>query len=236
MAEGLRVVLGEDEALLRRGLELVLQEAGMDVIRSVADADQLQAAVRDLRPDMVITDIRMPPGFTDEGLAAACRIRAEYPGLPVVVLSQHVQRRYALELLGSSHPGLARAQGPAPGGGIGYLLKQRIADVDRFISDLRNVAGGGTAIDPEVVAVMVARARISDEAVGALTPRQREVLALVAEGRSNAAIGERLFITEKAVVQHISRIYDALGLPVAPDAHRRVLAVLQYLSRENPAP
>lgn len=235
MPDALRVVVGEDEALLRRGLELVLREAGMQVVRAAVDAGELEAAVRELRPDMVITDIRMPPDFADEGLAAACRIRAEYPGLPVVVLSQHVQRRYALELLGSSRSGWTRGQGTAAGG-IGYLLKQRIADVDGFLSDLRNVAGGGTAIDPEVIAVMVARARISDEAVGALTPRQREVLALVAEGRSNAAIGERLFITEKAVVQHISRIYDALGLPVAPDAHRRVLAVLQYLSRENPAP
>lgn len=235
MAEELRVVLGEDEALLRRGLELVLQDAGMNVVRAVADAAELEAAVQELQPDMVVTDIRMPPSFTDEGLAAACRIRAAHPGLPVVVLSQHVQRRYALELLGSSHPGWSQGHA-APRGGIGYLLKQRIADVDGFISDLRNVASGGTAIDPEVIAVMVARARIADGAVGALTPRQREVLALVAEGRSNAAIGERLFITEKAVVQHISRIYDALGLPVASDAHRRVLAVLQYLSRDDPAP
>lgn len=226
----LRIVLGEDEVLLRRGLELVLSQAGMVVVGSVGNAADLEQAVASLSPDMVITDIRMPPTFTDEGLVAARRIRSRFPGLAVMVLSQHVQRRYALELLGQAGPG---DPGTQPAGGVGYLLKQRIADVDDFIEDLREVAAGGTAIDPEVVAVMVARARIADSAVGSLTPRQQEVFALVAEGRSNGAIAARLFISEKAVVQHISRIYDALSLPVAPDAHRRVLAVLKYLNRDS---
>jgi DNA-binding NarL/FixJ family response regulator len=215
----MRVVIGEDEALLRRGLELMLGDAGFEVAAVAADASELEEAVAAHRPDLVVTDIRMPPGYTDEGLLAALRIRARFPGTAVVVLSQHVQRRYAVELL-SDHTG-----------GIGYLLKQRIADVDQFLADLRRVAEGGTAIDPDVVAVMVARARRSDSAVGALTARQQEVLGLMAEGRSNASIAAQLFLTEKAVVQHASRIYDALSLTVDSDAHRRVLAVLQYLNR-----
>lgn len=216
----MRVVIGEDEALLRRGLELMLGDAGFDVAAVAGDATELEAAVAEHRPDLVVTDIRMPPNFTDEGLLAALRIRAQFPGTAVVVLSQHVQRRYAVELL-SAHTG-----------GIGYLLKQRIADVDQFLADLRRVAEGGTAIDPDVVAVMVSRARRSDSAIDALTPRQQEVLGLMAEGRSNASIAARLFLTEKAVVQHASRIYDALSLAVDSDAHRRVLAVLQHLNRD----
>lgn len=215
----MRVVIGEDEVLLRRGLELVLNGGGFDVVDAVGDAHALEESVADHRPDLVVTDIRMPPTFTDEGLIAAARIRAQFPGTAVVVLSQHVQRRYAVELLSD------RA------GGVGYLLKQRIADVDTFLEDLREVATGGTAIDPDVVAMMVARARLSDAAVGRLTARQQEVLALVAEGRSNVSIAARLFVTEKAVVQHTSRIYDALSLPVDSDAHRRVLAVLRYLNQ-----
>ncbi|MGM7671469.1 response regulator transcription factor [Microbacterium sp. A93] len=197
----------------------MLGDAGFDVVAVAADASELEEAVAAQRPDLVVTDIRMPPDYTDEGLLAALRIRARFPGTAVVVLSQHVQRRYAVELL-SGHAG-----------GIGYLLKQRIADVDQFLADLHHVAEGGTAIDPDVVAVMVARARRSDSAVGALTARQQEVLGLMAEGRSNASIAARLFLTEKAVVQHASRIYDALSLAVDSDAHRRVLAVLQYLNR-----
>lgn len=216
----MRVVIGEDEALLRRGLELVLDGGGFEVVDAVGDAQALEASVAAHRPDLVVTDIRMPPTFTDEGLVAAARIRDLFPGTAVVVLSQHVQRRYAVELLSD------RA------GGVGYLLKQRIADVDTFLGDLREVATGGTAIDPDIVAMMVARARLSDVAVGRLTTRQQEVLALVAEGRSNASIAARLFVTEKAVVQHTSRIYDALSLPVDSDAHRRVLAVLHYLNQE----
>ncbi|MCC2032564.1 response regulator transcription factor [Microbacterium allomyrinae] len=215
----MRVVIAEDEVLIRRGLELVLQEGGHDVVAAVGDAEQMTDAVARERPDLVVTDIRMPPTHTDEGLAAALRIRRDHPGTAVVVLSQHVQRRYAKDLL---------AEGT---GWVGYLLKQRIADVGTFLDDLERVAHGGTALDPDVVAVMVGRARHSEAAVSALTARQQEVLALVAEGRSNASIAAKLFLTEKAVVQHVSRIYDALGLPPDADAHRRVLAVIRYLNR-----
>jgi len=214
-----RVVIAEDEALIRRGLELVLQDGGHEVVAAVADATELTDAVTRANPDLVVTDIRMPPTHTDEGLTAALRIRRELPGTPVVVLSQHVQRRYARDLL---------AEGTE---GVGYLLKQRIADVGTFLDDLARVADGGTALDPDVVAVMVGRARHSEAAVSALTPRQQEVLALVAEGRSNASIAAKLFVTEKAVVQHVSRIYDALGLANDADAHRRVQAVIRYLNR-----
>lgn len=215
----MRVVIAEDEALIRRGLELVLQDGGHEVVAAVADATELTDAVTRANPDLVVTDIRMPPTHTDEGLTAALRIRRELPGTPVVVLSQHVQRRYARDLL---------AEGAE---GVGYLLKQRIADVGTFLDDLARVADGGTALDPDVVEVMVGRARHSEAAVSGLTPRQQEVLALVAEGRSNASIAAKLFVTEKAVVQHVSRIYDALGLANDADAHRRVQAVIRYLNR-----
>ena len=214
-----RVVIAEDEALIRRGLELVLQDGGYEVVAAVGDAEEMTDAVARERPDLVVTDIRMPPTHTDEGLIAALRIRRDHPGTGVVVLSQHVQRRYARDLL---------AEGTER---IGYLLKQRIADVDTFLADLSRVADGGTALDPDVVAVMVGRARHSDAAISRLTPRQQEVLALVAEGRSNGSIAAKLFLTEKAVVQHVSRTYDALGLQPAPDAHRRVQAVIRYLDR-----
>lgn len=230
MADALRVLIAEDEVLLRRGLELMLLEAGMEIVGSVGDLDALLATAEAVRPDLVITDIRMPPRFADEGLVAAAAIRAARPQTAVMVLSQHVQRRYAMELLGVEDPGPDGGVSRMPGR-VGYLLKQRIADVDAFVGDLREVAAGGTAIDPEVIDIMVARAARSDTAVARLTERQLEVLALVAQGRSNSAIASSLFITEKAVVQHISRIYDALGLPLASDAHRRVLAVLRYLSR-----
>jgi DNA-binding NarL/FixJ family response regulator len=215
----MRVVIAEDEALIRRGLELVLEQGGHEVAAALGDADRLEDLVIREAPDLVVTDIRMPPTHTDEGLRAALRIRREHPGTAVVVLSQHVQRRYAEELL---------AEGTDR---VGYLLKQRIADIGTFLEDLERVAGGGTALDPEVVAVMVGRARHSESAVGRLTARQQEVLALVAEGRSNASIAAKLFLTEKAVVQHVSRIYDALGLPPDADSHRRVRAVIRYLNR-----
>lgn len=215
----MRIVIGEDEALIRRGLELLLREAGHDVVAVAQDAPQLLAAVSAHSPSLVITDIRMPPTHTDEGLVAAISIRNAHPGIAVVVLSQHVQRRYARELLATGT------------GRIGYLLKQRIADVDTFLTDLARVNSGGTALDPDVVTMMLGRARHSGQAVGSLTPRQQEVLALVAEGRSNANIAAALFLTEKAVVQHVSRIYDALGLPHHADAHRRVQAVVRFLNR-----
>lgn len=214
----MRVVIGEDEALLREGLVLLLRRGGLDVVATAADAGALLAAVAAHEPDLVLTDIRMPPDRTDDGLRAALRVRAERPGTAVVVLSQHVQRRYAVELL---------AERPS---GVGYLLKQRVADVDNFCADLRRVAAGGTALDPEVVTLMLSAARGADP-VARLSPRRREVLGLIAEGRTNAAIARRLTISEKAVVAHASGIYDSLGLAPDGDDHRRVLAVVRYLTR-----
>ncbi|WP_308465787.1 response regulator transcription factor [Rathayibacter soli] len=214
----MRVVIGEDEVLLQHGLQLVLQEGGLDVVAVTGDAASLDDAVEQHRPELVVTDIRMPPTHTDEGLVCALRIRRDHPEIAVMVLSQHVQRRYARELLNGQT------------GRVGYLLKQRIADIDRFLGDLRRVASGGTVLDPDVIAMLVARAKLSDGAIGSLTRRQQEVLALMAEGDSNVKIAAQLFITEKAVVQHTSRIYDALNLPIDSDAHRRVLAVVRYLA------
>jgi DNA-binding NarL/FixJ family response regulator len=214
-----RIVIGEDEALLRQGMTHLLERSGHQVVGSVADADELVRQVDERRPDVVVTDIRMPPDFTDEGLRAARQIRATHPGIGIMVLSQHVQRRYAVELI---------ADNPS---GVGYLLKQRIADVSTFCADLVRVAEGGTVLDPEVVALMITRADRDDTSGRRLTPRQQQVLALMAEGRSNAAIAEGLSITEKAVVQHVSRIYDHLMLPPNTDDHRRVLAVLHHLAR-----
>lgn len=214
----MRVVIAEDEALLRQGLELMLGQAGFDVEAAVADADELERIVAEKNPDVVVTDIRMGPTFTEDGMVAALRIRVNHPDTAVMVLSQYVQRRYVRQLLV-----------PATGG-VGYLLKQRITDVDAFCENLRTIAVGGTALDPEVVAVMVDRARLSHDDVAKLTPRQREVLTLMAEGRSNAWIANRLVLSEKAVVRHISNIYEALGLPVDADDHRRVLAVIRYLA------
>ena len=220
----MRVVIGEDETLLRQGLTLVLEGAGFEVAGAASDAAGLLELVRRHAPDLVITDVRMPPTHTDEGMVAALSIVRTHPQMSVVVLSQHVQRRYAIELLAEKRRG------------IGYLLKQRIADVETFCADLRRIAAGGAVIDPEVIAIMVARVRLDDGAIGRLTPRQHEVLTLVAEGRSNGYIAAELVITEKAVVQHTSRIYDALGLPADDDGHRRVLAVLKYLAGTSALP
>ena len=217
----MRVVIGEDEALLRRGLTLVLENAGFEVAAAAADGAQLIDLTERHLPDMVITDVRMPPTHTDEGMVAALHIAREHPAMAVVVLSQHVQRRYAVELLAEKRQG------------IGYLLKQRIADVETFCDDLRRISAGGAVIDPEVVAIMMARASLDDSAIARLTTRQLEVLKLVAEGRSNGSIAAELVITEKAVVQHTSRIYDTLGLLIDDDGHRRVMAVLKYLSRSS---
>ncbi|WP_448639324.1 response regulator transcription factor [Geodermatophilus sp. URMC 63] len=214
----MRVVIGEDEALLRTGLVHMVQAAGFDVVAAVGDARELVRSAGDHLPDVVVTDIRMPPDHGDAGLRAAIEIRRQHPGIAVLVLSQHLQRAYAVELLGDRPSG------------VGYLLKQRIADVDTFTDDLRRIAAGGTVLDPEVVSLVVARARGHREALDRLTPRQRQVLALMSEGRTNAAIARTLSITERAVVQHTSHIYDELGLAPSDDDHRRVLAVIRYLS------
>ena len=215
----MRVVIAEDEALLREGLRSLLTTAGFDVIATVGDAPSLLAAVNETTPDIVITDIRMPPNHFDDGLRAAIELRQRHPGTAVMVVSQHVQRRYVDELLRDNN------------GGVGYLLKLRIADVEQFSSDLRRVAAGGTVVDSEVIHAMLSRATYSGHDVERLTDRQREVLALLAEGRSNGAIADRLGLKERGVVQHISNIYDVLGLPDDNDDHRRVLAVLRHLSR-----
>jgi len=212
-----RVVIGEDEALLREGLALVLATGGFQVAATAGDAGALISHTNRLAPDLVITDIRMPPGHTDEGLRAALEIRRVLPGTAVVVLSQHLQRQVAIELMAGQ------------AAGVGYLLKQRIADVTTFCADLRRVCAGGTALDPEVVALMVARA--GQDGLRRLTARQREVLELMAQGRSNSSIARALSLTERAVIGHVSNISDQLGLPPSDDDHRRVLAVIRYLSR-----
>ncbi|MPY93922.1 MAG: response regulator [Acidimicrobiia bacterium] len=214
----MRVVIGEDEALLRTGLTHVLDAGGFDVVAAVGDADELVRAADDHLPDIVVTDIRMPPDHTDAGLRAALEVRRRHPAMAIVVLSHHLQRAYAIELLGDRSAG------------VGYLLKQRIADIDTFTDDLRRVAAGATVLDPEVVSLMVARARGDHDALDRLTPRQQEVLALMAEGRTNASIARALSISERAVVQHTSHIYGELGLAVSDDDHRRVLAVIRYLT------
>lgn len=215
----MRVVIAEDEALLRRGLALVLEQDGFEIVSAVGTAAELTEAVATERPQLVITDIRMPPTYTDEGLVTAHRIREAFPEVAIVVLSQHVQRRYAIELVGNGQ------------GRVGYLLKQRIADVRTFTQDLRRVVCGGTALDPDVVEILLSRAQVLGGGVERLTPRQREVLGYMAEGRSNSWIASAIGFSEKAVVQHTSRIYDALDLPIDADDHRRVLAVLRYLTR-----
>jgi DNA-binding NarL/FixJ family response regulator len=212
-----RVVIGEDHALMREGLRLVLERAGFEIVAAAADAPELLRRVRGLRPDLVIADIRMPPNHADDGLRAALELRREAPDLPLIVLSQHVSRQYATELVEA---------GPR---GVGYLLKHRIADIDEFVDALHRVIRGGTVLDPIVVAAMIDRPR-HDDPLGGLTDRQREVLALMAEGRTNAAIAERLTVSEKAVVRHTSNIYDELGIDRTAADHRRVLAVVRYLS------
>jgi DNA-binding NarL/FixJ family response regulator len=214
----LRVVIGEDQALMRHGLTLVLERAGFEIVANAADAEDVVRKTAAHRPDLLVTDIRMPPTNTDDGLRAAIEVRSRVPGLPVLVLSQYLQRDYAVELLESGDEG------------VGYLLKQRVADVDRFVADLHRVVAGGTVLDPEVVAAMVGRHRAEEDPVALLTDRQREVLELMAQGRSNAAIAAELGVSEKAIVRHTSNIYDELGLGSSPDDHRRVLAVVRFLS------
>jgi DNA-binding NarL/FixJ family response regulator len=214
----MRVVIGEDQTLMRAGLSLVLGQAGFEIVAIAGDAEDTVRKTAAHRPDLLITDIRMPPTNTDDGLRAAIEARTRFPGLPVLVLSQYLQRDYAVELLESGDEG------------VGYLLKQRIADVDRFIADLRRIAAGGTVLDPEVIAAMVDRHRADRDPVAGLTERQRAVLELMAQGRSNTAIAEQLGVSEKAIVRHTSNIYDELGLRSSPADHRRVLAVVRFLS------
>jgi DNA-binding NarL/FixJ family response regulator/class 3 adenylate cyclase len=211
-----RAVIAEDSALLREGLARLLAEADIDVVGQARNADELLLKVRSYHPDVAIVDIRMPPTQTDEGIRAAREIRAKYPETGVLVLSQHVAHTYAVELLDESAEGL------------GYLLKDRVSDVGEFIGAVRRIAEGGSALDPLVVAELVGRTR-RDDPVRRLSSREREVLELMAEGRSNQAIGQRLFITPRAVEKHVTNIFSKLGLPAAPEDHRRVLAVLTFL-------
>jgi DNA-binding NarL/FixJ family response regulator len=211
-----RVVIAEDVFLLRDGLTRLLEAHAMRVAAAVSTGTDLLAAVTADRPDVAIVDVRLPPSFTDEGLRAALAARRQAPGLPVLVLSQYVEQIYARELL---------ADGAA---GIGYLLKDRVLDGAQFVDAVRRVAGGGTAMDPEVIARLLDRGS-ADTAVALLSPREREVLALMAEGRSNAAIAQRLVITERAVAKHTASIFIRLGLQPSEDDNRRVLAVLAYL-------
>ncbi|MEV6009560.1 response regulator transcription factor [Streptomyces sp. NPDC051976] len=211
----MRAVIAEDSLLLRIGLVKVLETAGFEVAAELGDAEEVLAAVETHRPDLAVLDVRMPPSFTDEGVRAALMIRRQWPDTAVLLLSQYVEERYAADLLSSR------------GGGIGYLLKQRVADVEEFIDALRRVAAGGTALDPQVVSQLLLR-RNSDP-LERLTPRERDVLKLMAEGRSNAAIAEQLVVGESAVGKHINNIFAKLDLPPADGDHRRVLAVLRFL-------
>jgi len=212
----MRVVLAEDSVLLREGIARLLEDAGFEVVGQAGNADELLLKVRSYSPEVAIVDIRMPPTQTDEGLQAARKIREQYPGTGVLVLSQYLETGYALELLSESAEG------------VGYLLKDRVADVDAFVGAVRRVGEGGSALDPAVVAQLVGRQRRNDP-VAELTPREREVLELMAEGRSNQAIADSLVVTERAVEKHVTSIFGKLRLPASPDDHRRVLAVLTYL-------
>jgi DNA-binding NarL/FixJ family response regulator len=212
-----RVVVAEDQFLLRDGLVRLLEAHGFEIVGAVGDAPELQAALLALQPDVAIVDVRLPPTFTDDGLRAVLAARREIPGLPVLVLSQYVEQLYARELLADE------------AGGVGYLLKDRVFNDDQFVDAVVDVAGGGTAMDPEVVAKLLGR-RSREEPLARLTAREREVLELMAEGRSNSAIAQRLFVTEKAVSKHSSSIFAKLDLAPSDDDNRRVLAVLAYLN------
>jgi DNA-binding NarL/FixJ family response regulator len=212
----LRVVIAEDSAILREGLAQLLAMRGHEVVASVVDADALREAVREHQPDIAVVDIRLPPGFVDEGLRAAVELRRQLPDLGVLVFSQYVERSFAADLL---------AGGSA---GVGYLLKERVVDLDDFMDALARVAAGGTALDPEVVAQLVGSSRNRDR-LDQLTPREREVLGLMAQGRANSAIAATLTVTERAVEKHIANIFTKLDLLPSSQDHRRVLAVLRYL-------
>ncbi|MEU8919409.1 response regulator transcription factor [Kitasatospora sp. NPDC048545] len=211
----MRAVIAEDSVLLRVGLVKVLEAVGFEVVAAVGDAVELLAAVEEHRPKVVVADVRMPPGFHDEGVKAAMVIRRQWPETAVLLLSQFVEERYAADLLATNTSG------------VGYLLKQRVANVDDFVDALQRVAEGGTALDPEVVAQLLVRRH--RDPLEKLTPRERDVLGLMAEGRSNAAIAASLVVSDSAVAKHINSIFTKLDLPQAEDSHRRVMAVLRFL-------
>jgi len=213
----MRVVIAEDAVLLRAGVTRLLADEGIETVAAVDNGEDLLGALKEHRPDLAIVDVRMPPTFTDEGLRAALAARKEIPGLPVLVLSQYVEESYAVELLSGG------------AGGVGYLLKERVADVADFLDAVRRVAGGGTAIDPDVIAQLMARGRRNP--LDALTARESEVLGLMAQGLSNTAIANSLVVSHGAVEKHIGNIFSKLGLEASAEEHRRVRAVLTYLGR-----
>ncbi|MET9856585.1 response regulator transcription factor [Streptomyces sp. NPDC006450] len=215
----MRVVLAEDLFLLRDGLIRLLEAFDFEIIAAVDNAPELTRAFEELEPDVAIVDVRLPPSYTDEGLQCALEARRRKPGLPVLVLSQHVEQLYAHELLADGS------------GGVGYLLKDRVLDAAQFVEAVRRVAAGGTAMDPHVISQLLNRRSAADQPVGKLTPREREVLELMAQGRSNAAIAGQLVITERAIAKHTANIFTKLGLTQSDDDNRRVLAVLAYLDQ-----
>jgi DNA-binding NarL/FixJ family response regulator len=214
----MRVVIGEDSVLLRAGVARLLEDAGMEVVAQAADAEDLLRKVRAHKPDVAVVDIRMPPGNADDGLRAAREMRSELPGVGVLVLSQYAEEHYVAQLLQDGAEG------------VGYLLKERIADVDRFVDSVRRVADGGSALDPEIVALMMGRREGGP--LDALTERELEVLGLMAEGRTNRGIAGELYVSERAVERHVTAIFGKLGLPTGAADHRRVLAVLAYLRED----
>jgi DNA-binding NarL/FixJ family response regulator len=216
----MQIVIAEDAALVRAGLAVVLARCGHDVVAAVGDAGSLRAAIAQHRPDIAVVDVRMPPSYTDEGLRAAIALRRDYPDLALLVFSQYIETRYTADLLGTASP-----RGAA---GVGYLLKDRVADVGEFLDALNRVAAGGTALDPEVVTQLIGASRRTD-GLRSLTTREREVLALMAQGHSNGAIAASLVISDRAVEKHVGNIFTKLGLPPSDTYHRRVLAVLRYL-------
>jgi DNA-binding NarL/FixJ family response regulator len=218
----MRVVVADDSVLLREGIVRLLEEGGAEVVGQAGDADDLIRKVSAHRPDVAVVDIRMPPTHSDDGLRAAVEIRRSMPDTGVLVLSQYIEDGYTRELLGDG------------GQSVGYLLKDRVADVERFVAAVRSVARGGSALDPEVVARLLGRRARRDDPLATLTPREREVVGLMAEGRSNRAIADELVVTERAVEKHVTNIFNKLGLEPAEDSHRRVLAVLAFLRAEAP--
>ena len=216
----MRVVLAEDLFLLRDGLVRLLEAFGFEIAAAVESGPELERALAELKPDVAVVDVRLPPTHTDEGLQCALRARRERPGLPVLVLSQHVEQLYARELLADGS------------GGVGYLLKDRVFDAEQFVDAVRRVAAGGTAMDPQVIQQLLAR-RGDDRPLARLTPREREVMELMAQGRSNTAIAQNMVVTERAVAKHTANIFIKLGLEVSDDDNRRVLAVLAYLDRDR---